>query len=339
MRPDLLKNSTDNILLSICIPTYNSSNYLRNALNSIVNQEGFDQRCEIVISDNNSNDDTSQMVNNEFVCQYNNIRYYSNKTNIADENFIKSLNYAEGKYIKLHSDKWCFIDHKLSDLLNHLDQSDHNVIFLLNNNYNSTNAGTIQCNDFNEFVRIVSFGSTWITGIIYKNSSYKKLKEKERYVSLQLAQTDIMFRLLRRSSALVINDKMMIEQVRESKGGYNLFKVFLDNYLSLYEEYLNDGLLNYQIYQDEKINLLKKFIFPWFTSVVLLKRKKYHFIRTDALRFIFKHYKKFPQLYFYPFYLINQLYSNLKKSFRITLNEGQNKIKIEKSNCSNLEDL
>jgi abequosyltransferase len=308
-------------LLSICIPTYNSANYLRNALNSIVNQDGFDHRCEIVISDNNSNDDTSQMVHDEFVCRYENIRYYSNKININDENFIKSLNYGKGKYIKLHSDKWCFIDNKLSDLLNHLEQSDNDVIFLLNQNSNSIDAGAIQCFDFNKFVSIVSYWSTWITGVIYKNSSYKNLKEKERYVSRQLAQTDILFRLLRGSSGLVINDKMMIGQALEFKGGYNLFKVFIGNYLTLYQDYLQEGTLSRQTYNKEKINLLIKFIFPWYTKMFLIKDKRYKFETARAHYEIFKYYYLEPRLYLYPMYLINKV---IRKSIKQTLKRMRN---------------
>jgi len=305
------ETSQNDILLSICIPTYNSSNYLRNALNSIVNQKGFDQRCEIIISDNNSEDDTAQMIAGEFISQYKNIRYYCNEQNIGDKNFIVAMNYAAGKYIKLHSDKWCFLDNTLSDLLNRIQKSDDNVIILLNNNV-LTDSTITHCNDFNQFVSLVSYWSTWITGIIYKNVSYKYLENKERCAPLQLAQTDILFRLLRNSSALIINGPMMTRQVMmESKGGYNIFKVFLDNYLYLYQDYLKDGSLNYQTYRKEKINLLTKFVFQWYTSVVILRKKKYSFERTDALRIIFKHYKKYPQLYLYPIFLLKAAWDQL----------------------------
>lgn len=316
------------ILLSICIPTYNSSNHLRNALNSIVKQDGFDQRCEIVISDNNSSDDTAQMVHNEFVCQYNNIRYYSNNTNIGDENFIKVMNYAEGKYIKLHSDKWCFIDHKLSDLLNHLDQSEHNVICLLNKDSNSTHAGAIQCNDFNEFVSIVSYLCTWITGMIYKKSSYENLKDKERYVSLQLAQTDILFRLLRNGSSLIIDGKILTEQPREPRGGYNFFEVFICNYLSLYDDYLNNGLLNPKTYKMEKAKLLKYHILPWYTEVILMNSRKHKFhANKDANKIILKYFGYKSLLFMLPVYIIKSvLRTNLVKMYRLISPQWQRKV-------------
>ena len=49
--------------LSICVPTYNRALHLRNCLNSIVSN-WTDQRrdIEICVSDNGSNDETSQVV-------------------------------------------------------------------------------------------------------------------------------------------------------------------------------------------------------------------------------------------------------------------------------------
>ena len=46
-------------LLSICIPTYNRSEQLRRALESLVGQEGFSE-VEVVISDNCSTDGTEE---------------------------------------------------------------------------------------------------------------------------------------------------------------------------------------------------------------------------------------------------------------------------------------
>ena len=75
------------LLVSICIPTYNRSTYLRQSLERyIVEKEFIDGKVEIVISDNASTDDT-KMVVEEYVKKYKNIRYYRNKENIRDKNF------------------------------------------------------------------------------------------------------------------------------------------------------------------------------------------------------------------------------------------------------------
>jgi abequosyltransferase len=48
-------------LLSICIPTYNRSQYLKQALETYVSNAAFDDEVEIVISDNASTDNTEKM--------------------------------------------------------------------------------------------------------------------------------------------------------------------------------------------------------------------------------------------------------------------------------------
>jgi glycosyltransferase involved in cell wall biosynthesis len=72
-------------VLSICIPTYNSSKFLSETLDSIVpqfdNKEFFD-KTEIIISDNDSPDNTFDIVK-KYQKKYNNIKYFKNHTNLG----------------------------------------------------------------------------------------------------------------------------------------------------------------------------------------------------------------------------------------------------------------
>lgn len=82
-------------LVSICIPTYNGSQLLREAIASALNQTY--PFIEIVISDDNSTDNTSNTVE---AFQDKRIRYTRNEKNIGlAENFRKSLMLSGGKYI------------------------------------------------------------------------------------------------------------------------------------------------------------------------------------------------------------------------------------------------
>jgi len=99
-------------ILSICIPTYNRSKYLKECLNSIVNQ--FSNRyiyenLEIIISDNHSMDHTEEL-SNIYIKKYNNIRYFKNKKNLGgDKNILKSASYAKGEYV------WFFADDDIQE--------------------------------------------------------------------------------------------------------------------------------------------------------------------------------------------------------------------------------
>ena len=50
------------ILLSICIPTYNRSNYLKICLNSIMSQVDINLPIEIIVSDNCSTDNSLEII-------------------------------------------------------------------------------------------------------------------------------------------------------------------------------------------------------------------------------------------------------------------------------------
>lgn len=75
--------------LSICIPTFNRSQYLRLTLESITNQELFQNsdEIEIVISDNCSSDDT-QSVTEQFQTLYpEKISFHRQAINLGEANF------------------------------------------------------------------------------------------------------------------------------------------------------------------------------------------------------------------------------------------------------------
>ncbi len=85
--------------LTICIPTYNRAEYLRRCLLSLTAQSGD---FEIVISDNASQDETSEVVS-EF--PHMPIRYVRQSENVgATENFVRVIGLAEGEYVCVVTD-------------------------------------------------------------------------------------------------------------------------------------------------------------------------------------------------------------------------------------------
>lgn len=91
--------------LSICIPTYNRCQCLKESLDSLWTAvEGFNDRVEIVISDNASPDETKEVVLG-FADKFKNLKYYKNNENIgATRNIFKVLSHAEGEYVWVFGD-------------------------------------------------------------------------------------------------------------------------------------------------------------------------------------------------------------------------------------------
>ena len=89
------------ILLSICIPTYKRAGYLKQCLDAIVIQ--FDDTwvknsVEVVVSDNASPDNTKELVE-AYQTRFNNLRYFRNQENVGmDKNIMNSVLKASGQY-------------------------------------------------------------------------------------------------------------------------------------------------------------------------------------------------------------------------------------------------
>jgi len=109
--------------LSICIPTYNRSAFLREAIASIIGQAAGAPAgtVEIVVSDNASTDDTAAVVGalaNESPLP---IRYFRNEANVGfDGNCLKAVERAAGRYCWLLGDDDLLADGALSVVLDAL---------------------------------------------------------------------------------------------------------------------------------------------------------------------------------------------------------------------------
>ncbi len=116
----------DSPLLSICIPTYNRAGYIRDCLDSIISQftdPEMQKRVEIVISDNASSDNTTEVVK-EYQAKYPTILYSRSETNLGfDRNFLNVINHAQGKYCFSIGDDDAFLPGSIAYLLKELEGS------------------------------------------------------------------------------------------------------------------------------------------------------------------------------------------------------------------------
>ena len=90
-------NRKDRPLLTIAIPTYNRSEYLKRSLENIITQilevDNFGESIELVVSDNCSTDNTAEVIKN-LSSKYSFIKYNKNDENFgSDKNFLKCLSF------------------------------------------------------------------------------------------------------------------------------------------------------------------------------------------------------------------------------------------------------
>lgn len=88
-------------LISICIPTFNRYKYINDFFYSLENEKNeIRNKIEICISDNQSTDNTEELVNTWINRNLVAIKFSKNNVNIGPEkNYIKAAELATGKYI------------------------------------------------------------------------------------------------------------------------------------------------------------------------------------------------------------------------------------------------
>lgn len=107
--------------VSICIPSYKQTVFLRRTIQSVIIQS-FDD-YEVIITDDSPDDSVGNVVR-EFQSNVK-IKYCRNKERIGSpENWNKAVRLASGEYIKiLHHDDWFSDENSLAEFVDMLDQN------------------------------------------------------------------------------------------------------------------------------------------------------------------------------------------------------------------------
>jgi glycosyltransferase involved in cell wall biosynthesis len=281
----------NDILLSICIPTFNRSYVLDKSINSIVSQKEFNECIELVISDNCSDDDTFEVVQ-AFQKKYSNIKYIRNENNIGPEkNIFNVLCQGEGKFLKLVNDYCIFNPGSLRHIINILTvyEKNHSVIFFSNNRF-KFQLDTTECNNFDEFISKASFSITWIQYFgIWKREF--DLIMKGTFKEYNFPHLDLLLRNLELGfNPVIYNFPIITNQAIPTQGGYNLFETFIQNYLILIGQHVGKNQISELTFYKEKKKLLHEFVYPWYCMVVIDKSKNFNFLINGFAKYMIKYY-------------------------------------------------
>lgn len=247
-------------ILSICIPTYNRSQYLDKCLKSIFDDIGNDTNIEVVVSDNNSEDNTKEIVD-KYMKLYGNLKYFKNEKNIgADKNMLTVLKEGTGRFITVHGDDDYFAFQAIYKLVDKIYKNPECGVFYIFNN--SKVSEKIDCG-INNFIKDVSFYSTYMSGIILKKSAFNDIKENDKFVDLRLNQVYLQLSiLLRNKPYCVLYDDFFSDAGSHRPSGYNFGEVFIQNYLEILYYFKSFGLNDETIKTDKK-KLMEEMILPW----------------------------------------------------------------------------
>ncbi|MEO7045171.1 MAG: glycosyltransferase family 2 protein [Ferruginibacter sp.] len=117
----------DSPLISICIPAYQRTEFLKRLFDSISIQTF--KNYEVVVTDDSADDSVQNFVSN--YSSNNNVYYFRNKTNLGTpENWNEAIRKANGKWIKLmHDDDWFANESSLEQFYEAIKENERCLFF------------------------------------------------------------------------------------------------------------------------------------------------------------------------------------------------------------------
>ena len=239
-------------ILSIAIPTFNRSYFLKLNLGQLKNEI---KSCpygtiELLVSDNASEDDT-QFTVEYFQNSGMSINYIKNDENIgSDANIAQCFNMAKGQYVLILGDDDLLVDGALVSIVKHLKNQQYGVVFLKSYGYDNDfrkespeklGGGYKVYNDSDKFLEKVAHYITLISGCILNKEVLENINATQ-FCGSNLVQVDLAL-----SAALRVRKNLFISSYsvackRNNSGGYDFTSVFVVNFFNILDSYKTKGL-------------------------------------------------------------------------------------------------
>jgi glycosyltransferase involved in cell wall biosynthesis len=239
-------NDKEPALLCIAVPTYNRATFLGRCLSSIIDQTPADLRhlVRIVVSDNASEDNTTQVVQG-FQGLGVELIYNRNEENLGvDRNFMKCLDLmGDARYWMLLGDDDWIRPEKIPHILDLLLREDPlDAVFL---ECRPRYAEMVSKRDTflvsrEEFIRYVNHYLTFISCLILPPSAYASVRSGiDTYRGSHLIQLAWIFPHIARAQRLAVVGDFVIEAEPGNSGGYAFAKVFVTNFWNMWREFFS----------------------------------------------------------------------------------------------------
>lgn len=277
-------------LLSICIPTYNRADVLQHCLDAIVNHKLTNSGLiEIVVCDNASTDGTKSLMQKYSELSY--VKYFCNDENIGVIlNTIKVVSVATGEYRKLLNDYSVLSEDGLQTLYSQVFMNRNDRPVLLFDNKDTSNCNEYICHNICDVAHCVGYWLTWMGVYGYWKEDWENIFDKEKFHDYTFTTIDYLFQMLeRKNKSIVYRFHYSDEWVyKRKRGGYNFFKVFVKDYLDLWNIYLENSTITQTLYKWIKKNLWS---YVWCnTKDLLINKNINNYAVDDGWRILFHYY-------------------------------------------------
>lgn len=292
-------------LLSLCIPTYNRADVLDATLAALFSAPDYDpQRIEVVVSDNCSSDHTADVVS-----RYPAVRYFRNAENVRDKNFSLALTRSRGAYAKLMNDTVRMRPGGLQRMLEVLaaNLAEQPPLLFCQRGHPRTR----RCRTLGEFLAFMSFRLTWIGNFgVWRRDL--PVVEDHSASATQLLQVDWSYRIAaERPMTVYCAPYCDVAPVAiTSRDPYNVFQVFIENFLGFGLRYLREGKVSRWQFEVSKFKLFNGYIRSRAVGLLFKSKEITHHDNSRCWQIIMQHYG------YHPYFYVGMLWEGLRTTFK-----------------------
>lgn len=291
------------IKLTIGIPTYNGGKYIKETIESVLNQKSlFDfKEIEILISDNASTDSTKEIIEKYLIKYPSLISYHRNEKNIGyDRNVDLLFKKAKGEYVEILGDDDFYKDEFCLDKVLKAIKSNNEIgvvllsVDFLNITTNEILKGFRIEKDLifengDDFFSTTKWGTSAVSSLIIRKELWNKA-ELEKYFDSQWIHIGALLSILKGSiKSMVISNPIIIVRTSNNRWERNGNQLECGlKHLNIFTEMLKMG------YKKETYEIFLKDRYETnFRDILFLKPKRYK-ERVRIIKIMFMFFKKFP---------------------------------------------
>lgn len=252
-------------ILSICIPTFNRRLYLKDTLDNLIKQvHMFGDQVEICVSDNASDDGTSELMH-EIVKTYRQVKYYANSVNYGyDYNIIKLIEVSQGEYIWFLSDDDVVATNAVKQIISFITKSRCScyyikpIFFKDNFDLEILNPSFGVIDDKEIALKNVSWLVSFVSSFILKRDlAYEDISN---FLGYGFIHTPFVLEAIAAGKTGFI-DRGFLYVRQGNGGGYNKYKYFGEYFSSIVSYFIGDNYFAEQT--------IEKVLCDWINVVVL----------------------------------------------------------------------
>ena len=262
---------------------------MEQSLLKLYSEIGDTNLIEVLVCDNCSTDATEVVVK-RMQEKYSNLVYHKNSENLGPMgNVQKVFELGRGIYINPHGDDDYYNPNIVWNIVNSLiNNQDCSVVYTLTKSCPLTEKFG---NGIDEYIKSISYYSTFITGIFVKKDEYDKIEDKNKYFDSEINQVYIQMELLKKNNKFCIIEAPLFGvdsgSHNNKENQYNFAEVFIKYYLDIISDYVGKGL-SIKTYKNEKKILLDNMILPW---IKIISDKRVALRLDNLLEYYNKYYQ------------------------------------------------